>query len=198
MNTNILIIFAKNLVRGKVKTRLAASIGDNAALEIYKQLLYHTKSIAQKIDADKVVYYSESVQVFDLWNNNFSKAVQQGKDLGERMRNAFEDAFRNYHKKAVIIGTDCPSLNEQTIKDAFERLSENDIVIGPACDGGYYLLGMKKLHRCLFQNIHWSTQSVLNETQSICEGSNFSYFLLPALHDIDEEKDLIHFKRTIV
>jgi rSAM/selenodomain-associated transferase 1 len=193
---NILIIFAKNLIYGKVKTRLAASIGNDNAYEIYKELLYRTRSVIQKIKVDKVVYYSELIQANgDVFDANFLKATQMGNDLGERMMNAFREMFDDGYNKAVIIGTDCPSLNEEIINEAFEKLNENDVVIGPASDGGYYLSGIKKLHHCLFENVHWSTQTVLIETLSICDSNNLAYFLLPALHDIDEEKDLVHLRK---
>jgi len=195
---NVLIIFAKNLFYGKVKTRLAASIGNDAALEIYKELLNHTRSIVQKINAGKIVFYSDKIEHRDEWTGNILKAKQHGKDLGEKMMNAFKEMFFKGYAKAVIIGTDCPSLNEYIIVEAFERLNEKDIVIGPACDGGYYLLGMKKLYPHLFENIDWSTPHVLNETLYACNKNDLDYFLLPALPDIDEEKDLIHLKRANV
>ena len=192
---NVLIIFAKNPVLGKVKTRLAATMGAAAAFEVYKELLYHTKSITQKAAADKVVYYSEQVQFNDLWENGFSKAKQKGKDLGERMLMAFKEMFQQGYKKAVIIGTDCPSLNEAILKEAFERLSATDVVLGPAYDGGYYLLGMSRLHPFLFENIRWSTSTVFESTMVLCKSNNLSYTLLPTLHDVDEEKDLVHLKK---
>jgi rSAM/selenodomain-associated transferase 1 len=198
MNKNALIIFAKNLVYGKVKTRLAESIGNDAAFNIYKALLNHTRSVADFINADKMVFYSDEIEHNDEWNNDYSKAIQFGKDLGERMKNAFEGSFKNDCNSAVIIGTDCPSLTVQLIEDAFEILNQRDVVIGPAYDGGYYLIGMKKLHQYLFENIHWSTPDVLNETLFACDKNSLNYFLLPTLPDIDEEKDLIHFKRAIV
>jgi glycosyltransferase A (GT-A) superfamily protein (DUF2064 family) len=90
----------------------------------------------------------------------------------------------------VIIGTDCPDLNASVIMNAYVYLEDHDIVIGPASDGGYYLLGMKKLHPRLFEKIDWSTGKVLAQTLKICESSNLSTFLLPELSDIDDENDL--------
>src|SRR5437868_3465632 len=104
----ILIIFARNLVYGQVKTRLAASAGADAAFEVYKKLLQHTNAITQNIHAAKIVYYSEHVETDDLWNNTFMRATQKGHDLGERMFNAFEETFQRGYSKAVMIGTDCP------------------------------------------------------------------------------------------
>jgi len=195
MHQNVLIIFTKNLVHGKVKTRLAASIGNDAAHDVYKELIGHTRSVAQKVDADKIVYYSEQVSTADAWSDQFLKEVQHGKDLGERMKNAFKNVFAKGYHKAVIIGTDCPSINETIINSAFENLDRYDIVIGPAYDGGYYLLGMKKLYESLFGNIAWSTETVHTDTLHTCKNNNLGYFLLPTLHDVDEEKDLVHIKK---
>lgn len=189
-----LIIFSKNVVPGKVKTRLAATIGHDAALKVYQQLLHHTKIITQKINADKFVYYSDEIVHDDLWNHGFIREQQKGLDLGERMMKAFEEVFHQGYSKVIIIGTDCPSLNEIMIEEAFDKLKGTDVVIGPAYDGGYYLLGMKKLYSCLFKNIQWSTSSVFRETIQIFNGENINYSLLQKLHDVDEEKDLIHMK----
>ncbi|MEO7835844.1 MAG: DUF2064 domain-containing protein, partial [Ginsengibacter sp.] len=89
-------------------------------------------------------------------------------------------------------GTDCPGINESILKDAVSNLNDFDIVIGPATDGGYYLLGMKNMHSFLFENIEWSTNKVLQQTINLSNLHKLSYFLLPELSDVDEEKDLIH------
>lgn len=191
---NILIIFAKNLVYGKVKTRLAATIGPATAFEVYKDLVFHTYAMTQNAETDKVVYFSEYIPSNDIWSNDFSKRVQQGVDLGERMKNAFADVFQSGYSKAVIIGTDCPGLDTGIIHDAFQRLDQHEIVIGPAYDGGYYLLGMKMLHGCLFDNIKWSTTIVFEATITKCSRLKLSYSSLQALHDVDEAEDMVHLK----
>ncbi len=189
---NILIIFAKNPVKGNVKTRLAATVGAEKAFEVYKELLAYTKATAQNTAADKIVYYSDKVELHDIWDERFLKAVQQGADLGERMTHAFQCMFQQGYTKAVIIGTDCPSLDGRIIADAYKQLDTNDIVIGPAFDGGYYLLGMKKLYTKLFEGKKWGTQFVFEKTIATCTHLNLRYIVLPVLHDIDEEKDLAH------
>jgi uncharacterized protein len=191
---DILIIFYKNLVRNKVKTRLAATIGADKAFEIYKAMVEEINSISQVIKVDKTVYYSDQITKDDVWNSHFKKELQRGEDLGEKMMNAFKDFFALGYTKAVLIGTDIPSLTEDILNDAFNKLDNNDIVIGPAFDCGYYLIGMKVLHSSLFTDVEWSTSKVLSQTISKIEGSNLSYSLLPRLHDIDEEKDLIYYK----
>ncbi|WP_207431852.1 TIGR04282 family arsenosugar biosynthesis glycosyltransferase [Sabulibacter ruber] len=191
-----LIIFVKNLVPGKVKTRLAATVGNDKALEVYKHLLQHTREVCQAIDAHRVVYYSGQVEETDLWDSGFEKARQHGNDLGERMKNAFAQVLAQGYTKAVVIGTDCPGIDAQLLDTAFDALEESDVVIGPAFDGGYYLLGMKAPHSFLFEDIAWSTATVCETTLAKCRQHQLGYHLLPPLHDIDEEKDLVHLQAT--
>jgi rSAM/selenodomain-associated transferase 1 len=187
-----LIIFTRNAVHGTVKTRLAATIGDDRALQVYQWLIGHTFSVTKRIDVKKAVFYSEFVATADVWDDSYFKTVQQGADLGQRMSNAFKAILKNNRTKAVIIGTDCYDLTEAIIARAFEQLNNYDVVIGPAFDGGYYLLGMKAHHPTLFENINWSTSAVLNETLARCNESALTYCLLPVLDDIDDEKDLLN------
>ena len=187
---NVLIIFTKNLIYGKVKTRLAATIGNDKAYQVYKDLIAHTHFVTDQLSCDKVVYYSEHMEIEDIWAPNYRKAKQQGNDLGKRMMNAFYDIFQHGYSKAAIIGTDCVTLNADIINKAFEELNNHDIVIGPSLDGGYYLLAMKTLHQNLFENIAWSTETVFDATIAACNYLGLSYYLLPALNDVDEEKDL--------
>ena len=194
MTENALIIFVKSLIEGQVKTRLAATLGDDAAMEIYKQLIKNAHDKIYSLALDKIVFFSEFIED-DIWENNlFQKEIQEGMDLGERMENAFKSVFTAGYNNAIIIGTDCPGINENILKDTFKELNNFDIVIGPATDGGYYLLGMNKVHSFLFQKIKWSTDKVLQQTIDLCDKNHLSYFLFPELSDIDEEKDLIHLK----
>lgn len=194
MTQNVLLIFTKNAVYGKVKTRLAATVGNDKAFEIYKDLTQHTYAVTKQLACDKIVFYSDEIDVDDKWKSNYQKQLQQGNNLGERMANAFDYVFKKKYSKVVIIGSDCPELTGQILNDAFKQLEKYDVVIGPAADGGYYLLGIKKLHLQLFENISWSTGEVSDETIKRCYENNFSYFLLPTLHDVDEEKDLKYMK----
>jgi len=190
-----LIIFAKNPIAGKVKTRLAATIGNENALSVYRQLLLHTAEIASQLAVDKYVFYSDHIQQEDVWDNQlFSKETQRGNDLGERMMQAFASLFDNGYNRIVIIGTDCPELSTEIIIDAFQLLEVYDFAIGPAHDGGYYLLGMKQFQASLFENINWSTHTVLAETRVKCEALQMDYTLLSTLRDIDREEDLKYFK----
>lgn len=194
MTDDALLIFVKNLIEGRVKTRLADTLGNDTAMNIYKQLLKNTHDAILPVEKDKIVFYSDFIEE-DIWENNlFQKETQEGNDLGERMGIAFKSSFTAGYKKIVIIGTDCPGINKSILENAFLKLNNSDIVIGPATDGGYYLLGMKEEHPILFQDIEWSTDKVLQQTIELCDRKHLSYFLLPELSDVDEEKDLIHLK----
>jgi rSAM/selenodomain-associated transferase 1 len=193
MSNDTLLIFVRNPVYGKVKTRLAATIGNDKALQIYQQLVEHTAAVTQHINATRVVYYSDFISEGDAWNETYLKTVQHGEGLGERMSNAFKDTLEYGAKKTVLIGTDCYELNAEIIANGFTELSNYDIVIGPALDGGYYLLGMKTHHPQLFNDITWSTDTVLKETLARCAELGLRYFMLPVLSDIDDENDLLNY-----
>ena len=165
MNNNLIIVFVRTPELGKVKTRLAKAIGDQAALTIYKLLLKHTSTVLHELSFDKVVYYSEKIENNDFWKASlFEKKLQKGADLGERMQQAFETAFDRGYKKVLIIGSDLFELTSTLIISALEALETYDISIGPSLDGGYYLLGMKELHPAVFKNKKWGTDSVLENT----------------------------------
>jgi uncharacterized protein len=195
---NAVIIFVKNPVLGKVKTRLATTMGNEKALDIYKKLLAHTLLSVKEIMADVFVYFSDDIDenIFPF-ENTFFRKVQQGNDLGERMKNAFDEVFDLWYDNVIIIGTDCPGIDLDLLDDAFLQLVNVDVVVGPAEDGGYYLLGMKKRNPQLFDGINWSTASVLYFTLDNCQKNNLTYTFLPMLSDVDEEKDLIHYKQFI-
>jgi uncharacterized protein len=188
-NTNSLLIFIKNPVLGKVKTRLAATLGAEQALAIYHELLRHTRETSLQIDAVRFLCYSESIDLDDDWSaDDFSKKIQHGDDLGARMAHAFETAL-NTSSKVVIIGSDCPLLEPAHLALAFEKLEEYSFVIGPALDGGYYLLGMRNFFPTLFHDMTWSNDSVFTNTLERIERLEQSYFLLPPLPDVDTEAD---------
>ena len=189
MSKNLLLIFTRNPELGKVKTRLAKTVGDESALNIYKFLLNHTKEVTQNLNCDKAVYYSVKVRENDIWDANiFQKYAQSGDDLGLRMQNAFQQAFNNSYEKVLIIGSDLFDLQEKHINEAFEELNSNDVVIGPAEDGGYYLLGMKKLQPLIFHNKEWGTATVLKDTLNDLQ--NVSVHLLETLNDVDVFDDI--------
>ncbi|HYG20858.1 MAG TPA: TIGR04282 family arsenosugar biosynthesis glycosyltransferase [Ohtaekwangia sp.] len=186
-----LIIFFRNPQLGQVKTRLAASVGDAAALAIYLELAAHTRVITGALPVDKVVFYSDHIDTEDHWPNVvFRKALQAGNDLGQKMEEAFRELFSSGYTSVCVIGTDCYELTEDIVLRAFESLDHSEVVIGPAADGGYYLLGTRALHPALFHNKPWSSDRVLNETIRNLKELGLSYTTLPLLRDVDTESDL--------
>lgn len=189
MHPNALLIFIRNPELGKVKTRLAGDLGNEEALRIYNRLLEHTRKVAQSVPVERFLFYSNFVDQQDNWPvKDFRKALQPSGDLGDRMQQAFEQALASC-ERAVIVGSDCPGLTQDILQTAFDQLGTHDFVIGPAMDGGYYLLGMKRLTPDLFQNMTWSTDQVFRETTDRMAARGGTYYQLPTLSDIDYAED---------
>lgn len=189
----LLIIFVKNPKLGKVKTRLAASVGDQKALKVYLHLLNHTANLAQGINVDKTVFYSDQVEENDLFDNGiFKKEVQIQGDLGVKMNSAFEKSFHRGYNNVIIIGSDCLELTTDDLEKAFLLLAKNDVALGPALDGGYYLIGLKKPFDTLFEHKPWSTDQVLKLTLKDIAFQNKTVGLLDEKRDIDTQEDLLH------
>ena len=197
MNTSpvTFIIFGRYPQPGRVKTRLAASIGNEAAADFYRLCAEHTFRQLSPFQNSSVHFYCSDPD--DLPKVNewiapylFSIAAQTGASLGERMMNAFDSSFQQGSKKVIIIGTDAPDISSEILQSSIDALDTFDIVIGPALDGGYYLLGMKQLHGDLFKDIPWSTEDVFQKTIEKAHSHNLSVQLLPPLSDIDTIEDL--------
>lgn len=186
-NQEEIIVFIKNPELGKVKTRLAKTIGNNKALAIYLRLIDHTLSEISISKKQSHLFFSEVIDK-NFIGNKYS--VQEGIDLGERMKNAFEISLEK-NTKSIIIGTDCPGITAEIIQQAFYLLEENDVVIGPALDGGYYLLGLKNNTPEIFEGMEWSTESVFDNTVKRLNELKLSWKELPKLRDLDNEEDLV-------
>ncbi|KAB5489411.1 MULTISPECIES: TIGR04282 family arsenosugar biosynthesis glycosyltransferase [Flagellimonas] len=189
MSNSLLLILTRNPELGKCKTRLAATVGDRAALEIYQFLLQHTVSLTKHLKVEKWVYYSEEIWEDDMWDNaHYQKKLQIGKDLGERMQNAFKEGFQAGFEKIIVIGSDMYNLAQTDLEEAFSKLETHDYVVGPAEDGGYYLLGMKSLNEALFRDKEWGTDTVLADTLQDLKTARVG--LLPERNDIDYYEDI--------
>ena len=194
---NTLLVFIRNPQSGKVKTRLARTVGDAEALRIYLVLLDKTRSAALDVRAVRRLFYSDFIDPFDDWpESDFSKEIQAVGDLGERMEQAFRSSFESGASKAVVIGSDCPQLSGEILQTAFDKLEEADFVLGPAPDGGYYLLGMKVLEPSVFHGIEWSTETVCTRTLEKIQAAGKSCALLPVLSDVDTEEDWIEARQA--
>lgn len=189
MEKKLVLVFTRNPELGKVKTRLAVTIGEKNALKVYVHLLDHTKQCIAQVNAFRRVLYSNEIVLNDIWDTaTFEKDIQQGTDLGLRMKNAFEKGFKNGYDKIVIVGSDLATLESKDIEDAFKLLDENEVVIGPAEDGGYYLLGLKTIPNGIFENKNWGTNTVLSDT--LTNLSNINTAFLRMQNDIDTIDDI--------
>jgi len=187
----LLMVFVKNQIPGHVKTRLAASIGVDEAIKVYKFLLCYTESVVKQVEVEVEVWYSEFVNSDDLWSGTgVIKKIQTSGNLGEKMSHAFRKGFEKGYDKIVVIGSDCHQLKAIHIENAFQKLIGSDVVVGPSEDGGYYLLGMKRLHPVIFKDKSWSRNTLYNETLTAIAGENLSVSSLEVLNDIDTIEDL--------
>ena len=198
MPENTLIIFVKNPIPGTVKTRIARTVGDERAVAVYEHLLRYTQEITRQLTGHRVVYYGDFVNPNDGWNG-YDKQLQSGRgdrsadagphDLGERMLGAFQEQFEWRAGCVVIIGSDCLTITANHVEQAFAALNDADVVIGPATDGGYYLLGMKRLHSFLFENMPWSQPKLRQLTELAILQHGLTFERLEELTDIDEWAD---------
>jgi hypothetical protein len=189
MTKDLVIVFVKNIKLGKVKTRLAKTIGNQGAFDVYSELVTVTELATKNISTDKCIYFSDAI-IDSTWQDT-TKAVQVGSNLGQRMKNAFEKGFEDGYERIVLIGSDLPDISSKHIENGLEALKEVDAVFGPAIDGGYYLIGLSQIKSCVFDNKPWSQSNLLDETLEELTQKNISYKLLEPLNDIDTFEDLI-------
>lgn len=188
-----LILFAKNARLGKVKSRLAATVGPQKALAIYEALLERIRQVTAPVRVTKYLYYSDEIEEKDAWDPAlFLKRLQHGEDLGARMKNAFTEILAT-HGGAVLIGSDIPGITTSLLNQAFRALKDYDLVIGSTEDGGYYLIGMRQENAALFDTMTWSTDSVFTETMRRIQNRGLTCYELPRLADIDKEEDWIRY-----
>ena len=200
MDDRCLLFFVKNPEKGKVKTRLAASIGDERALKFYKVVLLN---ILSNLNKGTFLFYlcffpADALESLRQWlGEDYLYTPQQGEDLAERMKNGFMEAYTMGFKRVVLIGSDIPDLPLEFIEEAFTSLKEKDAVIGPSLDGGYYLIGFKDktFSSQVFKGIPWSTERVFEQTTKILEREGLTVHFLKPLRDIDKFEDLGNFLR---
>jgi len=187
----LLMVFVKNQIPGRVKTRLAAAIGEEKAFKVYKFLLEYTESVVKQVNAEVEIWYSDFVTTDDLWSvPGLKKKVQASGNLGKKMSHAFRTGFEKGYENIVVIGSDCHHLKTAHIENAFQKLKETDVVVGPSEDGGYYLIGMKRWHPGIFRDKSWSKNTLYNETLTAIDKENLSVSNLEVLNDIDTIEDL--------
>ena len=190
-----LLLFVKSPIKGQVKTRLAAETDGDFEVELYKCFVDDMISLVENFDVHLEIccYPVNMKSAFSEWlGEQHCYKPQTGNNLGEKLRNAFGNAFEEGFSNVVAIGSDSPDLPVNYLTESFEVLAEQDTVIGPANDGGYYLIGFSKEGFIpeVFDNISWSTDSVFEQTVSILKQHDRKMHLLPLWYDVDTIEDL--------
>ncbi len=189
-----LIIFAKNPIPGKVKTRITPHISPIDAAELYKAFIADIVNNALKLNCERIVIaytpLNAETSFHRICGQSINYIPQEGYDLGERMKNAFRHAFNKGLKRTVVIGTDSPTLPLSYIRKAFNVLEEVPIAIGPTFDGGYYLIGLSEQSDDIFDGVEWSTSNVFSQTLTKIKAMNKQFYLLPQWYDVDTSEDL--------
>jgi rSAM/selenodomain-associated transferase 1 len=197
---NHLGLFAKFWQPGLVKTRLAASIGDEKSCDLYFAFLNHLINKLSDIGTDRRLVYSppERETCFrEIAPNSWGLYPQSTGGLGARMHSFFSDQFKlakppaHCVRNVVIIGADCPQIKSATVERAFEELERASVVIGPSVDGGYYLLGMREACFDIFADIEWSTSTVLASTIAHLQRQDLDFTMLQPMEDVDELNSLL-------
>ncbi len=192
----VVIVFARAPRPGTTKTRLVPALGRRGAADLYRCFLLDTLANVCGLDAAVIVAAAEASDlepVAALARSVCPEAaltLQEGDDLGERMASAVKRALSDGHPRAVVIGSDSPSLPPDIVGQALEIGSDRDLVVGPCFDGGYYLIGMRKLERDVFAGIQWSSSTVLSETLRRAQERGLSVALLDPWYDVDTPEDL--------
>jgi rSAM/selenodomain-associated transferase 1 len=191
-----LIVFTRYPESGKTKTRLIPALGAEGAAAFQRQMTEEKLVEINKLQS----FYPLSVEIHFAGGNerlmqewlssNWAYQQQSEGDLGDRMAAAFQASFEAGINTTILIGTDCPDLNAPLLTQAFQDLEQHDLVLGPALDGGYYLIGLRRLIPELFTGISWSTAEVLSQTLNIAHKLELNVALLPLLRDIDRPEDL--------
>lgn len=198
MASTALIIFAKAPIPGAVKTRLCPPLTPDEAASLHGSLVLD--AIERTKGLQGIALYVAGAPdlahpFFKVMEGRYGAHLleQRGPDLGARMRQALQDAFDQGAQTALLTGTDLPTLPCARLTEALALIKTHDIVLGPTTDGGYYLIGLRKMVSTLFEGIVWSTASVFAETKKKVEAAGLSLGLLPECRDLDTLEDLKHF-----
>lgn len=197
-----ILVFVKNPVPGRVKTRLAAVLGEEVAADLYRAFVEDVVAMCRATGVAVTVMVSPEAALEEVraWLGIAHRYVaQKGEDLGERMSNAFQGAFQAGCEEAVLIGSDLPDLPRGILEEAFRQLTMNECVIGPAADGGYYAVGFRAggFQPSVFQGVEWSTGSVCRRTCELLRMNGVRYHLLETWEDVDTLGDLSRFAERI-
>lgn len=194
-----IIVFVRYPEPGRVKTRLAATVGDAVAADVYRAFVEDILEVCHSTSNPMTVMVSEEEDLertrrwlLEVLGGGFVCEAQQGQDLGERMSRAFEGVFERGFEQAILIGSDIPDLPADIIRKGFDALGSKDVVIGPSRDGGYYLIGFRSagFRPAVFDGVEWSTSSVFSRTRVLLAQNRLSFEILPQWDDVDTFNDL--------
>jgi len=191
MRDEKLIVFLKAPRPGQVKMRLAATLGAAAACAAYRRLVETLlRQIATLKNVELRFTPDDAESEIKPWMQEHWQLAEQGAgDLGRRLDQAFQSAFRNGSGRVVIIGSDCPEVTAADIESAYAALLSHDVVVGPAVDGGYWLIGLRAAQPALFIDMPWSTSLLLRETLERSRDAALRVHFLRTLSDVDTEAD---------
>jgi len=183
------IVFARAPVAGRVKTRLAPRLGAAGAARLHMRLVEKAVLTAREARCGPVeLHVTAPHRLFASLGVEMRR--QRGRNLGERMHRALQDALRRF-RRAVLIGTDCPVLTPADLRDAVRKLEGGaDIVLAPAEDGGYALIGARRISLRLFTAVAWGSAEVLGKTLRNAKEGRMRYRLLRTVWDVDRPEDL--------
>jgi rSAM/selenodomain-associated transferase 1 len=196
MMRQALVVAAKAPQPGTVKTRLCSLLSSDDATELYRCFLEDTFRVMNRVPGtQRVISYTPEGSEAYFQRDGLKDQrllLQRGDSFGERLFNAFEDLFSEGFGSVIILNADSPTLPVRYLTQAFEELARagDRVVLGPADDGGYYLIGLKRAHRVLFERITWSSDRVLAETLERARESAIEASLLPAWYDVDDAEGL--------
>jgi hypothetical protein len=190
-----LILMAKFPEQGQVKTRLAAEVGDHHATELYTRFVLDLlQTLPSRGWSFRLALYpwDRKTKMAVIIGEEVVQVPQRGNDLGERMGNLFADAFAEGFRKVVMVGSDAPDLPPEFIDEAFTALNKHDAVLGPACDGGYYLIGVRResFRDRIFDGLPWSTPEVFPQQMRRFREQGLRAYILPPWQDVDTLADL--------
>ena len=190
---NRIIFFTRVPKVGTTKTRLYDFVSPDTAVEIQKKLMKKNYNVLKKCGEEISVYHDgqsidDKVMENILENREFS--YQVGETLGDKMYNAIDEELKS-SDKVILLGSDIYNLQENMIHAAFEKLDEYDVIINPSVDGGYFLIGMKKAIKEVFDLPSYGDNTVLENLLTVCNKQKLSYYLGEAGLDIDTKEDLL-------
>jgi len=184
------VVFAREPVPGRVKTRLAAEIGEVGAARVYAALFDRALEVVAGVGFDLVVSYAEAPSPEWTADHPQRWEVQRGGDLGARMSDAFDRRFGEGSDRVVIVGSDCPQLRKAHLTGAADALRDAPVVLGPATDGGYWLVAQRRPGVDLFTGIPWSSRRTLAATRQRLAALAAKWIELDELDDLDTGDDL--------